>query len=425
MSLLATRRFAPLFVTQFLGAFNDNVFKNALVMFITYKLASAEAGNAQILVTLAGALFILPYFLFSAMAGQFADKYDRARIARITKVWEMIVVAIAAVGLYSGHAYFMLFVLFCFGVQSTFFGPVKYTLLPQHLHEDELIAGNAYIEAGTFLAILLGTILGGILIMAEGGEHLVVAAMVVVAVAGYLASRFIPEAPAPSPQLKVGYNILRETWAMVNHDRQNQNVFRSIIGISWFWLVGATFLSQFPTYAKDILFADETLVTLFLTVFSVGIGIGSFACNALLKGEVKTTYTPWAALGITLFTVDLYFASFGAQGGTTGALISAGQFLEHAANWRILFDMLMIAVCGGIFVVPLYAVMQHDSAPESRARTIATNNVMNALFMVLAALVTVLLLKASFTVPQVFLALALANFIIPAKAGIQYLKARS
>ncbi len=412
MFLLATRRFAPLFITQFLGAFNDNIFKNALVMFITYKLATHESGNAQILVTLAGALFILPYFFLSAMASQLADKYDRARIARITTVWEMVVVAVAAVGLYSGHAYFMLFVLFCFGVQSTFFGPVKYTLLPQHLHENELIAGNAYIEAGTFLAILLGTILGGILIMTQGGEHLVVAAMVVVSVAGYLASRYIPPAPAPSPQLKVGYHIVRETWVMVSHDRENRRVFRSIIGISWFWLVGATFLSQFPTYAKDILLADETLVTLFLTVFSVGIGIGSFACNALLRGKVSGAYTPWAAAGITLFTLDLVLASAGAARGTPDALISAGQFLAHAANWRILFDMLMVAICGGIFVVPLYAIMQHDSAPESRARTIATNNVMNALFMVAAALVTVLLLKMNLSVPQVFGVLALANGLV-------------
>jgi len=409
MKLLKTRRFAPLFVTQFLGAFNDNVFKNALVMFITYKLATQESGNAQILVTLAGALFILPYFLFSAMAGQFADKYDRARIARITKVWEMIVVAIAAIGLYIGHAYFMLFVLFCFGVQSTFFGPVKYTLLPQHLHEDELIAGNAYIEAGTFLAILLGTILGGVLIMAEGGEHLVVAAMVVVAVVGYIASRFIPLAPAPSPNLAIGYNIVHETWAMVSHDRQNRRVFLSILGISWFWLVGATFLALFPGYAKNTLLASESLVTLFLTIFSLGIGIGSFACTMLLKGEVKATLAPWAAIGMSIFTFDLVIASGSAIGGNPEALISAWQFLEHAANWRILFDMLMIAICGGIYVVPLYAIMQHDSAPESRARTIATNNVMNALFMVAAALVTVLMLKANFTVPQVFLALAVAN----------------
>jgi len=410
--LLKTRRFLPLFLTQFLGAFNDNVFKNALVMLITYKAGEQAGGNTQILVTLAAALFILPYLLFSATAGQLADKYDRARLARFTKIAEIILMSIAAIGFYMHSIYFLLFVLFCMGIQATFFGPIKYALLPQHLHENELISGNAFIEAGTFLAILVGTILGGLLIMHDAGTHLISGAIIGFAVLGYLTSRHIPTAAASMPSLKVNWNIARESWAMVNHDRKNRRVFLCILGISWFWLVGATFLSQFPTYAKDVIHSDETVVTLFLTVFSVGIGIGSFLCNWLLRGQVKSTYVPMAAVGITLFTLDLFFASGNVAHAAEGTLMDVAQFLAFPSSWRILFDLCAVAVCGGIYVVPLYAIMQHDSHPESRARTIASNNIVNALFMVVAAIATMLMLKASFTVPQVFLTIGVLNGLV-------------
>lgn len=407
--LLKTRRFLPLFVTQFLGAFNDNVFKNALVMLIAYKLANETGGNAQLLVTLAAALFILPFLLFSATAGQLADKIDRAKLARCTKIGEILLMGIAALGFYTDSIYFLLFVLFCLGTQATFFGPIKYALLPQHLQEHELIAGNAYIEAGTFLAILIGTILGGLLIMHEAGAHFISAAIVLVALAGYMTSRYIPDAPAPMPELTVSWNIPRETWRIIQHDRGNRRVFLSILGISWFWLVGATFLSQFPTYAKDVIGSDETVVTLFLTVFSVGIGIGSLLCNRLLKGKVESTHVSYAAFGITLFTLDLFFASGTAVHAGEGVWMNAWEFLRYASSWRILFDLLGVAVCGGIYIVPLYAIMQHDSDPNSRARTIASNNVINAVFMVLSALATMLMLQQHFTVPQVFLTVGLLN----------------
>ncbi len=405
--LLKTKRFLPLFITQFLGAFNDNVFKNALVMFVTFKVASASEGDAQTLVIMAGALFILPYFLFSATAGQMADKYDRAFLARATKIWEMIIVSIGAVGFVVGNAYFLLFVLFCLGIQSTFFGPIKYALLPQHLKENELLAGNAYIEAGTFLAILLGTIAGGLLIMAEGGNMLIAGAMISCALGGYMTSRVIPQADAPMPSLEVNWNIPKQTWDMVQHDRKNRRVFLSILGISWFWVVGAAFLSQFPAYAKDIIGGDETVVTLFLTLFSIGVGIGSLLSIALLKGEVKSTYAPWAAGGIALFSLDLFWVSHGITPSAT--LMGAWQWMADSTSWRVLFDMLMIAVCGGLYVVPLYAIMQHESEEQHRARTIATNNVMNALFMVLSSLVIIALLKGGTTIPQLFLCLALCN----------------
>jgi len=411
-AILKKKRFLPLFLTQFLGAFNDNVFKNALVMLITYKLAAKTGANAQVLVTLAAALFMLPFLLFSATAGQLADKYDRARLARCTKVAEILLMSIAAVGFYTGNVYFLLFVLFCTGAQATFFGPIKYVLLPQHLHENELLAGNAYIEAGTFLAILFGTILGGMLVMQEAGIHLISAAIVAFSLLGYITSRYIPTAPAPMPDLKINWNIARETWAMIGNDRRNRRVYLCILGISWFWLVGATFLSQFPTYAKDVIHSDESVVTLFLTVFSVGIGIGSLLCNRLLKGEVKSTYVPLASLGITLFTVDLFFASGAVEHGSSAVLMNIGHFLGFVSSWRILFDLFATSVCGGIYVVPLYAILQHDSDPLCRARTIASNNVVNALFMVAAAVATMLMFKASFTVPQVFLTVGVLNGLV-------------
>lgn len=416
-NLLKTRRFLPLFITQFLGAFNDNLFKNALVMLITYKVADRLGGNAQLLVTLAGAVFILPYFLFSATAGQLADRYDRALIARATKLWEIGIVLVGAAGFYLGNAYFLLFVLFCLGMQSTFFGPVKYALLPQHLAEGELVAGNGYIEAGTFLAILIGTIAGGLLILQPGGEHRMALCMAAVALAGYAASRHIPKAPPPMPALKINWNIFSETWNILQNDRRNPVVWRSILAISWFWLVGATFLAQFPILAKAVLHSDETVVTLFLAVFSVGIGIGSVACSALLRGRVTDRMVPYAALGLSLFTLDFYLASSVfplplAGGGYVAGLLTASEFLRHAASWRVLADLLMIAICGGLYIVPLYAMMQHHSDPAYRARTIASNNVLNALFMVMSALATVAMLKAGMTVPQVFLATGIANAMV-------------
>lgn len=406
--ILKARRFLPLFVTQFFGAFNDNLFKNALVILITYHAAASDGGNAQVLITVAAGLFILPYLLFSATAGQLADKYDRARLTRIVKQVEIALMLLAALGFWLENATFLLLVLFCMGAQSAFFSPTKFALLPQHLREDELLAGNAYLEAATFLAILLGTIAGGLLILQPQGRELVSLSVIACAVMGYLASRHIPRAEGPSPQLRINWNVAQETWRIICHDRENPRVFRCILGISWFWLVGATFLSQFPTYAKDVLRADETVVTLFLVAFSLGIGAGSLLCNVLLKGQVKSTYVPYAALGITLFTTDLFFASGMAAHGSAG-IMNAWEFLSYPANWHILFDLCATAVCGGVYVVPLYAIVQHDSDVATRARTIASNNVLNALFMVAAAGITVVMLKASFTVPQVFLAMAIAN----------------
>lgn len=410
--LLRTRRFLPLFLTQFLGAFNDNLFKNALVALVTYRLVS-EAGEAgQVHVILAGAFFILPFFLFSATAGQFADKYDKAIMARYTKIGEVVIMVAACGAFFLANVWFLQFILFLLGIQAAFFGPIKYALLPQHLEENELISGNAYIEAGTFLAILLGTIVGNLLGVHAKWDILLMGLLILCAVAGYFTSLRIPKAPAPVPHLKVGWNLWRETWRIVAMSRKRRDVFLSILGNSWFWFVGATFLSQLPTYTKDMIHGDETVFALLLTMFSVGIATGSFLCNRLLRGQIQATYVPPAALALSVFALDLYFASSHTPQAAEGVLFTYSEFLHYGAGLRILFDLFMIAVSAGVFIVPLYAIMQEYSPKEERARVIAANNIINALFMVGSALATLVMVKLSFTIPQIFLAVAVMNAFV-------------
>ncbi|MEE8205885.1 MAG: MFS transporter, partial [Nitrospinaceae bacterium] len=407
--LLKTRRFLPLFVTQFLGAFNDNAFKNALVILITYVTAEKAGLNSQIMVTLAAGIFILPFFLFSATAGQLADKYEKTFLIRIIKLVEILLMIGAAAGFLMESVSFLMTVLFLMGTQSTFFGPIKYGILPEKIEEDELIGGNGLIEAGTFVSILIGTIVGGLLILTEYGILLLSGMVIGVALLGWVSSFYIPQGKPASPDLKVDYNLIRETWSIVSHTRQNREIFLSILGISWFWLVGATFLAQFPTYAKDIIGGNEQLVTLFLTVFTLGVGIGSLLCNQMLKGEIEATFVPLGIAGVSLFTVDLYFASQQSFINIGEELIGAGEFLSHLTSWRILGDLFMVSVCSGIYIVPLYAIIQSRSDATYRSRTIASNNIINALFMVVSAVATVLMLTLGFNVTQVFLTMALMN----------------
>ncbi len=407
-NLLKTKRFLPLFITQFLGAMNDNLMKQALIVMITFGLLQSSDVSPQILVTMAAGIFILPFFLFSATAGQMADKYEKSAVIRNIKIAEIFIMATAVAGFYFSNTYFLIALLFMMGTQSAFFGPLKYGILPNHLKEEELIGGNALIEAGTFLAILLGTIAGGLLIVADQGVTIVSASLLIVALLGWLASRGIPKANAAEPSLKINANIFQEIWRMVKRARQTRSVFRSILGISWFWLTGATFLSQFPNFAKILMGGDAGVVTLFMITFSLGIGVGSYWCTRLLKGEISAKYVPLSALALSIFTLDLYFASRGLQTPASG-LVGAMQFLETPANWRILFDLTAISVCGGLYTVPLYAILQNDSDPATRSRTIAANNIMNALFMVVGAIIATLMLAADWTIPQIFLSLAIAN----------------
>ena len=405
--LLKTRRFAPFFITQFLGAFNDNLFKNALIVLLTFQAAQWTTLKPELLANLAAGIFILPFFLFSATAGQLADKYDKAMLARLVKVLEMLIMGVAALGFFMHDLSVLMGALFLLGLHSTLFGPVKYAILPQHLHEEELVGGNALIEAGTFVAILIGTLAGGLL--AGSVEHPAWIALggLVVAAAGYLSSRGIPAAPAPVPELKINLNPIRETWNNINFARQNRTVFLSILGISWFWLYGAMFLAQFPAYARNVLGGGENSVTLLLATFTVGIGLGSLLCERMSGKHVEIGLVPFGSIGLTLFGLDLYFASPLGLAGTTAHELLA--LLSLPAVWRVLFDLMMLGVFGGFFIVPLYALLQIRSAPEQRARIIAANNILNALFMVVGALTAASVLGAGLSIPALFGIAALLN----------------
>ncbi len=410
LKLLETKRFLPLFLTQFLGAFNDNVFKNALVILITYQFSSSIHMNTEVLITIAAGIFILPFFLFSATAGQLADKFEKSQLIRYTKLAEILLMLLAGVGFYFQSIPLLLFLLFLVGTQATFFGPMKYSILPDQLPDNELIAANGLLEAGTYFAILLGTIAGGILATFHMGPLLVSITVALIAIGGYLTSLQIPPAKIGAPDLKINFNLIQETKEIIAHTFQKRDLLLTILGISWFWLIGATYLSQFPTYAKVILGASSSIVTLFLTVFTLGIGLGSLACNRLLKGRIHATYVPLAALGMTIFAIDLVWASEHTVN-QTGTLLTLVEFLSHVQNWRVLLDLLFLAICGGIYIVPLYAILQYESDPEHRSRAIACNNIMNALFMVFAAIITSIMLFFHFSVTQVFGLVAVGNLI--------------
>ena len=410
--LFKTKRFVPLFITQFLGAFNDNVFKNALVVLITYDVGIRAGWDPALLVLIAAGIFILPFFLFSAMAGQYADKLEKSAMISKIKLVEIVLMLLATAGFFIGNLYLLMMVLFFMGIQSTFFGPIKYGILPDHLEEDELIGGNGLIEMGTFLAILLGTILGGLLILADYGIEIVSLLLLMMSVAGYLASKKIPEAPGAAPDLKINYNFFSETVNIIGKAHAKRRVFLSILGISWFWLYGATYLAQIPTFANEVLGSNEEVVTLLLCTFSIGIGVGSLICNKLVKGMVTARFVPLASLMMTIFSVDLYFASLDAVKpilSVVGELYGAREFLSAPRNWRIVADLLAISVAGGVYIVPLYTIMQTESDAKERSRIIAANNILNALFMVGSAIGSMLLLMLNFSLPEIFLTIAIAN----------------
>lgn len=408
--LLKQRRFGPFFGVQFLGAFNDNVFKNALIIMLTFQAASMTSLSSGLLVNLCAGLFILPFFLFSATAGQLADKYEKARITRLVKIFEIAIMIVGALGFYLLNLALLLSALFMMGMHSTMFGPVKYAYLPQHLKKDELVGGNGLIDAGTFIAILLGTILGGVMIGAQpSGSTWVSATAIAIAALGYWVSCSVPLSPAPSPELKINWNPLTETWANFKFLRTNRTVFLSILGISWFWFYGALFLSQFPNFTKDVLGGGEHVVTLLLAVFSIGIGMGSLLCEKLSGHKIEIGLVPFGSIGLTIFAIDLFFASPTPAPGTT---LGAMAFLQQPGSWRVLFDLMMIGIFGGFYIVPLYALIQSRSEPSHQSRVIAGNNIMNALFMVLAAGLAILGLSLGMTIPQLFLLTGALNALV-------------
>ena len=406
-ALLADRRFGGLFWTQFLGALNDNFFKNALVLLILYRLAGDQG---PLLVTAAAGIFILPFFLFSATAGQLADKYDRAWLTRRIKILEIGIMSVGAVALLAGSVTLLLVVLFAMGSQSTLFGPIKYGILPDLLERDELVAGNGLIEGGTFLAILIGTILGGVLVLAPGGTWIVSAGVLGLAAAGYATSRFVPPQVAPRPDLVIERNVVAATSALMRQLFADRRLRLAALGVSWFWFVGAVFLAQVPTFTKDVIGADEHVVTLFLTLFSIGIGIGSLAAARATRDRIDTTPVPFAAIAMAIFTVDLFFAARAVP--PAGALMGLGAFVAEPFAWRLMVDLVAVAMAGGLFVVPLFAAIQAWADPDRRARVIAAVNIVNAAFMVASALITLALQTVGLDVAQIFLATGVANIAV-------------
>lgn len=409
--LLKERRFAPFFWTQFLGAMNDNVFKIAFTSLVTYHASLFQDVDGKTAAFLISAIFIAPFLLFSATSGQIADKFDKARLIRFVKTLEIAIMAVGAAGFLWASAPLLYVCTFLMGLHSTLFGPAKYAYLPQHLGDHELVGGNGLVEMGTFVAILIGTIIGGE-IAGVGASALpwLGGVCVTLAVLGRLVSTWVPSTPAAQPDLKINWNPFTETWRNLRIARSERAVFLSLLGISWLWFLGATFLASFFNFSRDVLGANPNVVTLLLAMFSIGIGIGSMLCERLSGGKVEIGLVPFGSIGMTVFAVDLYFAS---RGGAPGATLqTVGQFLAQPSHWRILADLFLLAMFGGFYSVPLYALIQSRSAPSHRARIIAANNILNALFMVVSALMAMVLTHAGFTIDQLYLVTGILNALV-------------
>ncbi|MGF6509935.1 MFS transporter [Paraburkholderia sp. 32] len=409
--LLGQRRFAPFFWTQFLGAMNDNVFKIGFTSLVTYHAARFSGVDPKTAAFLISAIFILPFVLFSATSGQIADKYDKALLTRLVKTFEIAVMLVGGAGFWLHGAPLLYLCTFLMGVHSTVFGPVKYSYLPQHLSQAELVGGNGMVEMGTFVAILIGTIVGGAGAgFAEHGAVVLACACIAIALIGRAVSGFVPATPAPQPGLRINWNPVSETWRNLKLAHENRTVFLGLLGISWLWFVGATFLASFFNFAKDVLSADPDVVTVLLATFSIGIGIGSLLCERLSKRRIEVGLVPLGSIGMSVFAIDLFFASHALP--PAGHLLSVGEFLARLAHWRVLADLFLLAMFGGFYSVPLYALIQSRSQPSHRARIIAANNILNSLFMIVSALMAVGLTAAGFSIPAIFLVTALLNVVV-------------
>ncbi len=413
--LLKQRRFAPFFWTQFFGAANDNIFKVAFTALVTYQTALFEGVNAKTAAFVISAIFILPFVLFSATSGQLSDKFDKSRVMRFVKSLEIAIMLVGGAGFLLHNVWLLYAATFLMGVHSTLFGPVKYAYLPQQLNERELIGGNGMIEMGTFVAILIGTIVGGELAdLGARGPAVVAAVCLGVAIVGRIVVGFVPAAPSDQPDLTINWNPFTETWRNLKLAKENRSVFLSLLGISWLWFFGATFLTSFFNFAKDGLGGDPQVVTLLLATFSVGIGIGSLLCEKLSRGKVEIGLVPFGSIGMTVFAVDLYFASHALQPGPS--LVGITAFVTESTNrfahWHVMADLFLLAMFGGLYSVPLYAMIQSRSAPSHRARIIAANNILNSLFMIVSSLMAITLFSFGFTIPQLFLVVGLLNAIV-------------
>ena len=404
--LLKQKRFVPFFATQFMGAFNDNVYKNVLIILIAFSGVS----NSNTLINLCAALFTLPFFLFSGFVGQLAERTEKAKLIRYLKSLEVVIMCCAAVAFYLQSITFLIILLFLMGTQSAFFGPVKYAYIPQHLHPKELMGGNALVETGTFVAILLGTLLAGLIMSAnEYSIAMAAVAVIVFAFLGLFFSLFIPHSAASNPQLRWAWNPIKETFNILKITAQNRTVFTAVLALSWFWMLGAVYLTQIANFSKLSLGGDETVITLLLTLFSVGIGSGALLCDKLSKRDIEKGLVPLGAIGLSIFGIDLYFASYQPW---EGALRSALPFMSDWHNWRVIIDLLLIGVFGGIYTVPLYATIQSHADLQKISRIIAGNNVINALFITMAFVIAILLLSNGFSIPELLLFMSLMNIVV-------------
>lgn len=408
--LMTSRRFAPFFFTQFLGAFNDNVFRQGLILVIASGAVTATSANT--LNNIGLALFILPFFLFSALAGQIADKYEKSMLLRRIKFAEVLIMLAGAAGFLFDAVYFLLAILFCMGLQSAFFGPIKYSIIPQHLSDRELVAGNALVEMGTFMAILLGSVAGVVLKMEGMEQWLAPLAVVSLALLGFLFARAIPAAVPAHPDLRLDWHLLRETGRILGYAREVRSVWVCVLGISWFWFLGAAYTTQLKAYVDDYLYGTEGLYALLLATFSVGIGAGSFLCEKLSGRRVELAMVPVGALGLTLFGVDMFFSYHNL---TILGPMDSGDFVTLSGGLRVMADLFGIGVFGGFYIVPLFAYIQHRSNPRFLSRIIAANNILNALLMVLSAVAGIVLVgMLEWSIPRFFLALAVANLLVAA-----------
>ncbi len=408
-ALLTQRRFAPFFWTQFAGAANDNLFKFAFTVMVTYQLSISWMQPAMAGLVI-GALFILPFLLFSATSGQVTDKYDKTRVIRFVKNLEIGIMLLAAFGFSTANVPVLLACTFLMGLHSTLFGPVKFAYMPQVLSERELTGGNGMVEMGTFVAILAGNIVGGLLVaLPQVGPTYVAIACVAAALVGRVMAQFIPAVPATDPKLTINWNPITETMANLKLAHGNIVVFRSLLGISWMWFFGAVFLSQFPSFAKEVLHGSSQVASLLLVVFSIGIAIGSLLCETLSRRHVEIGLVPLGAIGMSVFSIDLYFTS---RGLPMSSELSIAQFIGMSAHWRVMADLALLSLFAGLYSVPMYALIQLRSLPTHRARIIAANNIMNALFMIASSVMAGALLGAHFSIPQIFLFTGLANAVV-------------
>ena len=414
--LFSQRRFLPFFVTQFLGALNDNLFKNALLVIVVSSAVAGSDSNTNFITNLAAGLFILPYFLFSTTAGQLADRYDKAMLIRRIKFAEIVLMLLGCFALWLGDVAWMLAILFALGVQSAFFGPIKYSIMPQHLGSNELLAGNAQVGMGTFTSILLGTLIGGWLVTADQGPIYVGALAVGFAIIGWLSSRQIPDAPSLSTEgeNKVGFNPFPVTAQNYRLARENPLVFHCILGISWFWLYGGAFLTQVPNFAVAVLHGHPTLISVLLAAFIVGVALGALLCHRFSGGNVEPGLVPLGGLGLSVFAIDLFFTSMSYQAGNpVGETIMPLQFLTMGTGMHIMLDLMFIGMFGGFLIVPLYSMIQERTSGDKRARVISINNIFNALYMVFGALLGIVFLSIlGWTIPQFFLAIAVLNMLM-------------